>query len=136
MIQEIRAELNQLTNVLGGLCEKYSDLSLVSVAQAESTDVERVKRESECVGCVKVVMPSYSNGISARVYLVYEVLPRLKDLGYEVEPSGYGDDFYVSANDLKFYVRVNSRGSFSVSKANPALSGFGGSEEEGKDVFV
>jgi hypothetical protein len=133
MIREIQSELNQLTVALSGLCEKYSDLSLVSLAQAESTDLERVKRESECVGCVKVVMPSYSNGISARVYLVYEVLPRLRDLGYEVELSGYGSDFYVLANGLKFYVRVNSRGSsFNVSK--PALSG--GSEDEGKDVFV
>jgi hypothetical protein len=142
MIQKILAELNQLTAVLGGLCSKYSELSLVSVAQAESTDLERIKREAECVGCVKVVVPSYSNGISARAYLDHEILPRLRDLGYEAELSGYGSDFYVLANDLKFYVRFNSRGSsLNVSRANsvsekPALSGSGGQSEDGEDVFA
>jgi hypothetical protein len=135
MIQRIQAELNRLTVALNDLCGKYSELSLVSVAQAESTDVERIKRELECVGCVKVVLPSYAAGISARAYLDHEILPRLRDLDYEVELSGYGSDFYVSTNGLRFYVRVNSRGSFfnvSNSGSVPALSGSGDSEE---DVF-
>jgi hypothetical protein len=140
MIQKIQSELSQLVSVLSGLFGRYSDLCLVSVAQAESTDVERVKRELGCVGCVKVVVPFYSNGISARAYLGHEILPRLRDLGYGVESSGYGDDFYVLAGDIKLYVRVNSRGSsFNVSRANsvfgtPALSGSDGSDED-EEVF-